>query len=56
MNQPKYPVVASDDPFVYVFLSEGPRGIIQKGIIYSSIEGNLFNLGFGDWNKEFGIR
>jgi hypothetical protein len=52
MNQPKYPVVASDDPFMYVFFSEGPRGSIQKGIIYSPLEKDLFNLGFGDWSKE----
>ena len=52
MNLPKYPVIASDNPFVYVFFSEGPRGRIAKGVIYSQIEGNLFNLGFGDWNED----
>jgi hypothetical protein len=33
-------------------LSEGPQGRIAKGVIYSPIGGNLFNLAFGDWNEE----
>jgi hypothetical protein len=52
MNQPKYPVFASDDPFIYVFFSEGSRGRFKKGVFYTQIGNNLFNLGFGDWNEE----
>lgn len=51
MNLPKYPVFAND-PFGYVFYSEGPRGRIKKGVFFTKIGGNLFNLGFGDWNEE----
>lgn len=53
MNHPKYPIEASDERFMYEFYSEGPRGRIKKTVIYSQVEGNLFNLGFGDWNEEF---
>ncbi|HWK05802.1 MAG TPA: hypothetical protein VNS58_19310 [Puia sp.] len=52
MKYPRYPVEASDDLYMYDFYSEGLRGRIKKTIIYSRIEENLFNLGFGDWNEE----
>jgi hypothetical protein len=51
MNHPKYPVF-TDDPHLYLFFSEGPRGRITKAVIYSQIGGDLFNLAFGDWNEE----
>jgi hypothetical protein len=50
MKYPRYPIIMSGDPCVYVFLSEGPRGKIKKGIQYSQIGKNLFNLSFGDWS------
>jgi hypothetical protein len=51
MKYPKYPVTASADHHTYLFFSEGPKGKITKGVIYSKIGINLFNLGFGDWNE-----
>jgi len=51
MNYPKYPIVVNDDLLTYEFYSEGLRGRIKKSVIYTRIEGNLFNLGFGDWNE-----
>jgi hypothetical protein len=51
MKQSKYPVF-TDDPHLYLFVSEGARGKITKAVIYSQMRGNLFNLGFGDWNEE----
>jgi hypothetical protein len=51
MNHPKYPVF-TDDKYEYFFVSEGPRGKISKGVVYSPLGGNLFNLGFGDWNEK----
>jgi hypothetical protein len=51
MKYPKYPVVASHDHLMYLFWSEGPQGKIAKGIIYSKLKSNLYNLGFGDWNE-----
>ena len=52
MNLPRYQVFSSDDPYVYLFYSEGPKGKIKKGVFYTRIGDNLFNLGFGDWNEE----
>ncbi len=52
MKYPKYPVVASSDYQMYFFFSDGPQGRILKGVIYSQIEGNLYNLSFGDWKEE----
>ncbi len=49
MNLPKYPVIVSDDLLVYEFFSEGPRGLIKKGVFYTRIGNDLYNLGFGDW-------
>ncbi len=51
MNLPKYAVSADDERFIYEFGSEGSRGSIKKTVIYSQIEGNLYNLAFGDWNE-----
>jgi hypothetical protein len=51
MKYPKYPVVASHDHLMYLFWSEGPQGKIAKGIIYSKLKSNLYNLGFRDWNE-----
>ena len=52
MKYSRYPLIASDDLFMYEFYSDGPRGTIKKTVIYSQIEGNIFNLGFGDWNEQ----
>lgn len=52
MNFPKYPVVASNDYRMYLFYSNGPKGIVAKGVIYSQIGMNLYNLAFGDWQQE----
>ena len=54
MNFPKYPVVASNDYRTYLFYSNGPQGLVAKGVIYSRIGKNLYNLGFGDWKEERG--
>ena len=51
MKYPRYPIVMSDNSCVYMFFSEGPRGKIKKGVLYSRIDKNLFNLGFGDWSE-----
>jgi hypothetical protein len=52
MKYPKYPIIASVDPYTYEFYSEGPRGRIKKAIFFTPIGKNLYNLGFGDWNEE----
>lgn len=40
------------DDYAYVFISEGPHGKIEKNVVYTYIEENVFNLAFGDWNKK----
>jgi hypothetical protein len=42
----------SEDSTFFAFLSEGPRGKIKKGVQYSRIGKNLFNLSFGDWTED----
>jgi len=49
---PSYPVEVGDDLFTYEFHSEGTTGRIRKLILYERLGENLFNLAFGDWNKE----
>ncbi|MFN0175439.1 MAG: DUF6934 family protein [Saprospiraceae bacterium] len=35
----------------YLFESKGPKGVIFKLVVFTQIEGNLWNLGFGDLKK-----
>ncbi|MBS1661552.1 MAG: hypothetical protein JST68_10930 [Bacteroidetes bacterium] len=46
MKHPSYTVTIGDDFHKYLFYSVGPKGRIAKGIIFSQIEENLFNLAF----------
>lgn len=48
----KYTVIWDAQQGLYSFTSAGPKGSIRKVIRYERIGGNLFNLGFGDWNDE----
>lgn len=52
MNLEKYPVIINENYNMYLFYSEGPRGRITKGVMYSQLGENLFNLSFGDWNEQ----
>ena len=52
MKYPKYPTLVDDAHARYQFFSDGPTGIVKKVVSYECIHGNLFNLGFGDWNEE----
>jgi hypothetical protein len=47
----KYPFIADADHLTYKFLSEGPKGVIQKAVSYQLFVNNIFNLAFGDWNE-----
>jgi hypothetical protein len=51
MNQNKYTSCANDSFLLYQFTSTGPKGSIQKSVIYSktAVE-NIYNLAFGDYN------
>ena len=53
MNVDKYPLKAESTLTTFEFISEGPRGIIHKMIQFQETnEPNLYNLAFGDLNKE----
>ena len=49
MNKPIYPIEHTNE-YSYAFLSIGSNGIILKIVAFDKIEGNIYNLGFGDYN------
>jgi hypothetical protein len=49
MNKPIYPVEFTNE-YSYGFLSIGSKGIILKMVAFDKIEGNIYNIGFGDYN------
>ena len=51
MNIDIYFLTSDPQHHTYEFYSEGPKGKIKKGIIYTEIEYNVYNLAFGDWNE-----
>jgi hypothetical protein len=55
MNQEKYSFERVSEIIRYNFISEGPKGIIKKAVIYQLIGNSsrkIYNLGFGDWEDE----
>jgi hypothetical protein len=51
MHLDRYPVKHSDDYLNFRFVSEGPKGKIDKAIVYySSVIPGYYSLGFGDWD------
>lgn len=48
MDKPNYEFEYSNPYEVYTFTSEGKNGRIKKMVKFQLIQGNLFNLGFGD--------
>jgi hypothetical protein len=51
----RYKLTSSEDFLEYSFYSDGPKGIIRKMIRFTKNEtplGNIYNLGFGDWNEQ----
>lgn len=40
------------DPFAYQFYSRGSRGVIVMIVIFTPIDANVYNLGFGALNRE----
>ncbi|ACT94605.1 DUF6934 family protein [Dyadobacter fermentans] len=53
MNLEKYDLNFDDDHFTFRFISDGPRGKIQKIVVFTELVGtdNYYNLSFGDWNE-----
>jgi hypothetical protein len=55
MNQPKYQLKADDILSTYAFLSEGPKGKIEKLIQFTPTNYfDVFNLAFGDKDSKTG--
>ena len=53
MKLPKYPLGAGDKLMSYEFISEGPKGLIQKMVQFKQTNlKNVYNLAFGDKNHE----
>ena len=49
MHLPRYPVRTGEDEYHYSFTSIGPKGQIDKLVVFSEMEGQgVYNLGFGD--------
>ncbi len=43
-----YLTTSNEDKTEFRFISLGQKGIILKKIVYGQVEGNVWNLGFGD--------
>lgn len=56
MNQDSYPFAKEPEIFYYEFFSEGPNGKIRKVVQFQQVSGSVevYNLGFGDFNADFG--
>ena len=50
MNHPVYEVNYSQKEDRYVFESIGKKGIILKVVKFVELQGNIYNLGFGDFD------
>lgn len=55
MRIDSYALKAGSEPTVFEFISKGPKGAIQKLILFQETDNpNLFNLAFGDKNIDTG--
>ena len=54
MGQPHYSFESTGTEYLFSFISEGPRGKIEKRVQFTPMSTKTFNLGFGDWIEENG--
>jgi|JI102314A2RNA_FD_contig_31_10028412_length_2441_multi_4_in_0_out_0_2 hypothetical protein len=57
MSLDRYDLTSSEDRLTYEFYSDGPKGEIKKVVQFTklkSLANDIYNLGFGDFNKETG--
>jgi len=55
MNLERYEYQSGKDYLDYEFFSEGPKGVIKKGVRFTLAQFNgiyFYNLAFGDWSEE----
>ena len=51
MKAKAYTLEMGESGMVFEFVSEGPRGLIPKIVIFSKMDDRgIYNLGFGDWD------
>ena len=52
MQYPSYPFQQSEDATQFFFESIGPKGVIQKAVVFTLLyEPNIYNLALGDINS-----
>jgi len=51
MNLNKYQLISRKDHLSFEFFSTSPKGTLRKVIYFQVIDGNQYNLAFGDWNE-----
>lgn len=51
MNLERYNLIAGPQLEWFEFFSQGPKGVIRKAIQFLPLEGNIYNLAFGDWDE-----
>lgn len=52
MKHPKYNYRSEHSFEVYEFISEGPKGLVKKMVVYTeTATKNVYNLGFGDYDE-----
>jgi hypothetical protein len=57
MSLDRYDLTSSQDRLSYEFFSDGPKGEIKKVVQFTRLKkpgGQIYNLGFGDYNEETG--
>lgn len=52
MNLDRYAFHVSGNNEVFIFWSDGPKGLIMKAIAYQKLSRNNYNLAFGNWNEK----
>ncbi len=52
MIQPTYKIEYVPEKDRYVFESIGPQGIITKVVMFSEMDDNIYNFGFGDYDYQ----
>jgi hypothetical protein len=50
MQTEGYEFVPNEDNEVYIFFSNGPRGVVTKMIVFEEVGLNNFNVAFGDYD------
>lgn len=50
MKTDTYSISSNKEKLIFVFFSIGKKGVVTKVVVYELIDGNEFNLAFGDYD------